>query len=123
MKRILPSFAYEENLVTEDDPPKPAGEAVPDNITMPELVDGVIRGKYQLSPMQLRVLVAWMPHFAPKLSATANVTVDGSFAERLERCLERSQSAPMLNSPKVIEPEELVTSTDLKKPFQSFRRF
>lgn len=97
-------------------------EVVPDNITMPELVDGVIRGKYKLDPSQLRVLVAWMPHFAPKLSATANVTVDGSFAERLERCLARSQSVPMLNGP-AIDHEPLVQAADLKKPFQSFRRF
>jgi hypothetical protein len=115
MKRILPSFAYEENLVTEDDPPK---EAVPDNITMPELVDGVIRGKYQLSPMQLRVLVAWMPHFAPKLAATAHVMVEGDFAQRLDRAIERSKSPPQLNG-KVQE----IDASELSKPFpRNYRR-
>ena len=71
---------------------------IPDNITMQELVDGVIRGKYKLGPSQLRVLVAWMPHFAPKLSAAAVITGDGkTFAEALERCIERSRSpVPML---------------------------
>jgi hypothetical protein len=98
-------------------------EMVPDHIPMPELVDGVIRGKYKLDPMQLRVLVAWMPHFAPKLSATANVTVDGSFAERLERCLERSQGPVRMNGSKTIDHEELVSASELKKPFPSYRRF
>jgi hypothetical protein len=96
-------------------------ETVPDSITMPELVDGVIRGKYKLDPSQLRVLVAWMPHFAPKLTATANVSIDGtkSFAEALERCIERSKSpVPLLNG--TVEPLPL---EEAKKPFpRSYRR-
>lgn len=102
-------------------------ETVPDDISMPELVDGVIRGKYKLDPLQSRVLVAWMPHFAPKLSATANVTVDGSFAERLECCLERSEGPLRLNGPNTIEHEEheeLVSASEMKKPFpRAHRRF
>jgi hypothetical protein len=98
---------------------------IPDHITMPELVDGVIRGKYKLDSMQLRVLVAWMPHFAPKLSATANVQLN--YAEQLERetrAIERSKSLALLNGPKTIEHEELVTASDLKKPFpRAHRRF
>jgi hypothetical protein len=119
MRRILPSFAYEENLVSEDDvAPKPF-EAVPDNISMSELVDGVIRGKYKLDPSQLRVLVAWMPHFAPKLSATAIVTGDGkTFAEALDRCIERSHSPPRLNGP--VEP---LPREELMKPMTRYRRF
>jgi hypothetical protein len=94
-------------------------EVIPDSITMPELVDGVIRGKYKLAPSQLRVLVAWMPHFAPKLSATAIVTGDGkTFAEALERCIGRSQSPPRLNGP----VQELPAS-ELKQPMARYRRF
>jgi hypothetical protein len=95
-------------------------EVIPDHISMPELVDGVIRGKYKLDPSQLRVLVAWMPHFAPKLSATAIVTGDGkTFAEALERCIERSRSpVPMLNGP--VEP---LPPSELKKPMSRYRRF
>jgi hypothetical protein len=93
--------------------------AIPDNISMPELVDGVIRGKYKLAPSQLRVLVAWMPHFAPKLSATAIVTGDGkSFAEALEKCIERSRAPPQLNG-----TVREIDASAMKKPFQTFRRF
>ena len=113
----MPYFADPENLKV---PEEPTNEAVPDNITMPELVDGVIRGKYKLDPSQLRVLVAWMPHFAPKLSATAVITGDGkSFAEALDRCIERSkQSVPLLNGP--VEP---LPPDELKKPMSRYRRF
>jgi hypothetical protein len=45
----MPYFADPENLKVPDEP---TNEAVPDNITMPELVDGVIRGKYKLDPSQ-----------------------------------------------------------------------
>jgi hypothetical protein len=102
---------------------------IPDDITMVQLVDGVIRGKYKLGPSQLRVLVAWMPHFAPKLATTTNVTLNYAEAlerERLalERCIERSKSPPLLNPPKTIEHEELVSAEELKKPFQrNYRRF
>jgi hypothetical protein len=46
-----------------------------------------------------------------------------SFAAQLDRAIERSKQVPMLNGPKTIEHEPLVSSEDLKKPFQSFRRF
>jgi hypothetical protein len=55
------------------------------------------------------------------LSATANIHFDGqTFAEALERCIERSKSPPMLNGP----VEELPAS-ELKKPFvrSNYRRF
>jgi hypothetical protein len=43
---------------------------------------------------------------------------------RMKRCIERSKSVPMLNGPKTIEHEELVSANDLKKPFQrNYRRF
>jgi hypothetical protein len=95
-------------------------DAIPDNISMPELVDGVIRGKYKLNPSQLRVLVAWMPHFAPKLSASAVITGDGAtFADALDRCIERSRSpVPMLNG-----PVEQLPASELKQPMARYRRF
>jgi hypothetical protein len=67
-----------------------------------------------------------VPHFAetPKLSATAVVTTDGkTFAEALERALTRSEtvrngSVPLLNGP--VEP---LPAEELKRPFQTYRRF
>ena len=92
---------------------------IPDNITMQELVDGVIRGKYKLGPSQLRVLVAWMPHFAPKLSAAAVITGDGkTFAEALERCIARSRQPPQLNG-----TVQEIDASELKKPMSRYRRF
>ena len=91
-------------------------EVIPDDIPLMELVDGVIRGKYKLPPPQLRVLIAWMPHFAPKLMAI-NAHYEGSFAVELdkaivERCIERSKGPPMLNG-----PVEQIDASEMKKPF------
>lgn len=93
-------------------------QVIPDDIPLMELADKVVRGKVQLSPQQQRMLIEMLPYIAPKLSATANVTVDGSFAERLERCLERSQGPLRLNGP--VEP---LPREEAKKPFASYRRF
>jgi hypothetical protein len=98
-------------------------QVIPDDIPLMELADRVVRGKVQLSPQQQRMLIEMLPYIAPKLSATANVTVDGSFAERLERAIERSQGPVRLNGSKTIEHEELVSASELKKPFASYRRF
>lgn len=98
-------------------------QIIPDDIPLMELADKVVRGKVQLSPQQQRMLIEMLPYIAPKLSATANVTVNGSFAERLERCLERSQGPVRLNGPKTIDHEEPVPASELKKPFASYRRF
>jgi hypothetical protein len=68
------------------------------------------------------MLIEMLPYIAPKLSATAIATMDGkSFAEALERCIERSKGPAMLNGPVV---EELPAS-ELKKPFirPNYRRF
>ena len=93
----------------------------PDNIPLMELADRVIRGKIRLSPPQQRMLIEMLPYIAPKLSATAIATMDGkTFAEALDRAIERSKSPPTLNGP----VEELPAS-ELKKPFSrlSYRRF
>jgi len=62
------------------------------------------------------------PYKHPKLSAAAIARFDGqTFAEALERCLERSKGTPMLNPP-TVEHEELVPASEMKKPFQTYRR-
>jgi hypothetical protein len=100
-------------------------QRLPENITALPLLQMAYRGQVQLTPQQMRAAIEALPFEVPKLGVTANVTVDGSFAERLERALERSSSpVPRLNGPKTVEHEELVTANDLKKPFQrNYRRF
>jgi hypothetical protein len=96
-------------------------EVIPDDVPLMELADRVVRGKIKLSPPQQRMLIEMLPYIAPKLSATAIATMDGkSFAEALERCIERSKGPLLLNGP----VEELPAS-ELKKPFvrTNYRRF
>ena len=67
----------------------------------------------------MRAAIEALPFEVPKLSATAIATFDGkSFAEALERCIERSKGPPRLNGP----VEELPAS-ELKKPMSRYRRF
>ena len=82
-----------------------------------ELADRVIRGKIRLSPPQQRMLIEMLPYIAPKLCATAIATMDGkTFAEALDRAIERSKSPPRLNGP----VEQLPAET-MKKPFSNYR--
>jgi hypothetical protein len=102
MKVRLPSFAYSENLKVPEEP-KP--EPIPDNISMAELVEQVIRGKLKLAPSQMRLLIAWMPHFAPRLAAVSVGYHSGDdFASRLDRAVEASNRAELIEG-RVIEPE------------------
>ena len=103
-----------------DQVPTVQDEVIPDNIPLMELADRVVRGKLKLSPPQQRMLIEMLPYIAPKLSATAFATMNGnSFAEALERCIERSkQPVPLLNG----SPPELPAS-ELKKPMQRYRRY
>ena len=106
-----------------DQVPSVQDEVIPDNIPLIELADRVVRGKIRLSPPQQRMLIEMLPYIAPKLSSTTNVHIDGTFAAQLERCIERSKS-PMLNPPKIIEHEQLVSADELKRPFpRNYRRF
>jgi hypothetical protein len=111
-----------KQIVVEDD-----RLVLPDDMDLWEIAVAVVRGKLTLSRDQMRVLIEMFPYLRPKLSAVGHF--DGkSFAEQLaaeERAIERSkQPVPMLNAPKTIEHEELVSSSDLKKPFQrNYRRF
>jgi hypothetical protein len=71
-------------------------EPIPDDVGLEELVDGVIRGKYRLTPNGLRTLIAWMPHFAPKLQAVGVGYFRPGFAERLEDAIMRSEQAKLV---------------------------
>ena len=97
-------------------------EVIPDDVPLMGLADRVVRGKVKLSPPQQRMLIEMLPYIAPKLSAAAIATLDGkTFAQALERCIERSKSTvPLLNGP--VEP---LPPSELKKPFvrSNYRRF
>ena len=95
-------------------------ELAPGEISL-DLLRRVYRSTQQPMSMRMRAAIEALPFEVPKLSATANVTLDSSFAARLERAIERSKSVPMLNGP-TIEHEQLPAST-LKKPFpRNYRR-
>ena len=92
---------------------------LPDNITALPLLQMAYRGQVQLTPQQLRAAIEALPFEAPKLSATAIATMDGkTFAEALERCIERSSGPLRLNGK--VEP---LPPEQYKKPMSTFRRF
>src|SRR5262249_48219123 len=105
-----------------DQVPTVQDEVIPDDIPLMELADKVVRGKLKLSPPQQRMLIEMLPYIAPKLSATAIASMDGqSFAEALDRCIERSGIKP-LPPPKVIEATvEQIPAETMKKPFPQYR--
>jgi hypothetical protein len=84
---------------------------LPEGITALPLLQMVYRGQVKLTPQQARAAIEALPYETPKLSATAIATMDGkSFAEALDRAIERSKLPPMLNAPTI----ELVDATELK---------
>lgn len=83
MKVRLPSFAYSENLKV---PEEPKAEVIPDDISITELAEDVVRGKRKLSQPQMRMLIELLPYYAPKLSAVGvGYLTNNTFAERLDR--------------------------------------
>ena len=44
-------------------------DPIPDDISITELAEDVVRGKRKLSAAQLRMLIEILPYYAPKLSA------------------------------------------------------
>jgi hypothetical protein len=98
---------------------------LPEDIMALPLLQMAYRGKVQLTPQQMRAAIEALPFEVPKLSAAAITSMDEkSFAAQLERCIERSKSLPMLNQPKTIEHEQLVSAAELKRPFpRNYRRF
>ena len=71
---------------------------------------------------RLRAAIEAAPYKHPKLSVSAVATMNGqSFAEALDRCIERSGIKPPV--PKLIEarPVEQVSASEMKRPFASYR--
>jgi len=79
--------------------------AVPEGETSLQLLQAIYRDKRQPLNVRVRCAIEGLPFEVPKLSMTAVATMDGkSFAEALERALERSSKpyGPLLNGP--VEP-------------------
>ena len=98
---------------------------LPEGIRALELLQLAYRGKVKLTPQQARCAIEALPYETPKLSAAAIGIFEGqSFAEALDRCIERSGVNPKpLPPPKVIEHEPPVSPEEMKRPFQRYRRF
>jgi hypothetical protein len=93
---------------------------LPEGTTAKQALEMVYRGLIERTPQQMRAAIELLPYENPKLSATAIATMDGqTFAEALERCIERSKGPPMLNGP--VEP---IDASEMKRPFpRHYRRF
>jgi hypothetical protein len=84
-----------------------------------ELLQEVYRNEEVALPTRMRAAIECLPFENPKLSATAIATMDGqTFAQALERCIERSRNPPLLNGP--VEP---LPPEELKRPMSRYRRF
>jgi hypothetical protein len=80
-------------------------ELIPDN-TLQELAEQVVRGKVKLSPQQVRMLIELLPFYMPKLSAIGVGTLTGqTFADRLDRAIERSDRAKLIEA-KAVQVED-----------------
>jgi hypothetical protein len=93
----------------EDDPP----------LTSLKYLQSIYRDENQATNVRIRCAVEALPYENPRMSAVTIATLDGkTFAEALERCIERSRGPLLLNGP--VEP---VDAAELKKPFpRSYRR-
>lgn len=71
---------------------------IPKGITAPELAEMVMRGEVKLSPQQMRAMIELLPFHAPKLSSVAVGYLTGEdFASRLDRAIERSNGAKLID--------------------------
>jgi hypothetical protein len=74
-------------------PEEPEAGPIPDNISLMELAEMVVRGKVKLAPPQMRMLIEMLSYFAPKLSAVGvGYLTNDTFAERLDRAINASNA-------------------------------
>jgi hypothetical protein len=94
----------------EDDPP----------LTSLKYLQSIYRDENQTTNVRIRCAVEALPYENPRMSAVTIATLDGkTFAEALDRCIERSRSpVPMLNG-----PVEQLPASELKQPMARYRRF
>jgi hypothetical protein len=71
---------------------------IPDDLTIPEIAEQVARGKIKVSGQQERVLRELLPYYRPKLAVVSNLSPEELFSIRLERAIERSNRARVINA-------------------------
>jgi hypothetical protein len=109
-------------LVTEQLPEKV--EDGPEGETSLQLLQNVYRNRKQPLNVRVRCSVEALVHEYPRVSAVAVTSMSGqSFAEALERAIQRSKAPLALNPPAVIEHEPTVSSEEMKRPFSRYRRY
>jgi hypothetical protein len=101
-------------------------DAIPDDLSLMEIADRVVRGKLKLGAQQMRLLIELLPYHAPKLMAVANMT-EGSFGKLLDAAIERSNGPLKLIEARPIpaEPEEPIEhdASEMKGPFKKLERY
>jgi hypothetical protein len=70
-------------------------DPIPENISLPELAEQVVRGKIKLSRDQMRMLIELLPSHMGKVPATHRKDSDlaTQLDKRLERAVKRSDKA------------------------------
>ena len=87
-----------------------------------EYLQGVYQGRLRFEPHRFRAANAALPFESPKLAVAAVIHPDGSFAERLEKAIERSASNNQ--PPKLIEAQPAIEhSANELTPASSARSF
>jgi len=104
---------------------KPEIEEGPEGETSLQLMQNVYRDRKQPLNVRVRCAVEAAPYENPRVSAIAVSHMNSqSFAEALDRAIERSGIKPLpLPPPKVIEHEPPVSAEEMKRPFARLRRF
>lgn len=94
-------------------------------VTPLEFLEAVYLNENLPLTVRMRAAIEAAPYKHAKLSASTVVTMDGrSFAEQLDRCIERSANGPPMLNPPTIEHEPLVSGEELRRPFpRNYRRF
>jgi hypothetical protein len=79
-------------------------EPIPDDISLMEIADRVVRGKLKLGQQQMRLLIELLPYQAPKLMAIASDTSGAGFAALLDRAIRRSEGMKLIEGTVNSEP-------------------
>jgi hypothetical protein len=76
---------------------EPEQPSLPKDIRALELLQMVYRGEFNATPQQMRAAIEALPFEAPKLSAVGvGYYTNDTFAERLERAINRSERALLI---------------------------
>jgi len=99
-------------------PLRPDGEglAVEPEATPLDFLSAVYRDQRQSMQRRMRAAEIAAQYVHPTFKAMAVVHADGSFAERLERCIERSQNGGSLRQVKTIEAAPVEHSASELRP-------